>query len=337
MEKRIWGVLAGGALGDSMGMPTECWSQKKIREKYPNGIKELLHSDNTGLFKRNLESGSVTDDTINTLFVLEMIVKNKGKIDVNVYLQELIEWINNSELSSYVSGPSTVKAVEKINSGVPIEKAGVSGTTNGAAMKIAPVGLISDYRKMNQLVKNVWNICLPTHNTKIAVQGASMVAACISYVVQGGKSIENLWKVGLEALNCSKDYGYDFPCASLEYRLKIAKEIVDSEKDDNIVLERLYDEVGSGVEIIETIPCVFALIQLADGNPVKVAQYSAAIGWDTDTIGAISTAICGGMYPEKLPQEMIKQIESVNRIDFSKLTRDIRPFVNFELGKMYNS
>ncbi|WP_185478113.1 ADP-ribosylglycohydrolase family protein, partial [Listeria seeligeri] len=29
MKTRVFGVLAGGALGDAMGMPTECWSQEK--------------------------------------------------------------------------------------------------------------------------------------------------------------------------------------------------------------------------------------------------------------------------------------------------------------------
>lgn len=35
MRERIWGVLAGGALGDALGMPTECWSQEKSASIFP--------------------------------------------------------------------------------------------------------------------------------------------------------------------------------------------------------------------------------------------------------------------------------------------------------------
>ncbi len=30
MREKIWGVLAAGALGDAMGMPTECWSHMTV-------------------------------------------------------------------------------------------------------------------------------------------------------------------------------------------------------------------------------------------------------------------------------------------------------------------
>ncbi|MBU5583328.1 ADP-ribosylglycohydrolase, partial [Enterococcus sp. S181_ASV_20] len=58
----------------------------------------------------------------------------------------------------------------------------------------------------------------------------------------------------------------------------------------------------------------------------RQAQLSASLGWDTDTIGAISAAICGGMNPQ-LPKEMIRQIEEVNQLDFEELTEKVAPFV----------
>jgi ADP-ribosylglycohydrolase len=38
-------------------------------------------------------------------------------------------------------GPSTSRAVAAVLAGVPPEQAGASGATNGAAMRIAPVGI----------------------------------------------------------------------------------------------------------------------------------------------------------------------------------------------------
>lgn len=326
MREKIWGVLAGGALGDALGMPTECWTQEKIRQQFPNGVTELVASNENDVFGRKLAAGAITDDTLNVLMILSMIKKNKGRIRVTDYVAELRDWNENSGVSAFVSGPSTLKALDKIAQGVPIEETGVTGTTNGASMKISPIGLISDYRNLPELVKNVAEICLPTHNTKIAIAGASAIAAAVSYTVRGGQSIEEIWQLAFDAIEAAKDYGHDFPAASLTFRMNQARKILQEESDEQIILQRLYEEIGTGMESIETIPSSFAVVELAQGDPLKAAQLSASIGWDTDTIGAISTAICGGMNPN-LPKEMIQQIEEVNQLDFEQLTNDILPFV----------
>lgn len=326
MREKIWGVLAGGALGDALGMPTECWSQQKIRQQFPNGVTELVASNENDVFGRKLAAGAITDDTINVLMILSMIKKNQGRIRVADYVAELREWNDNSPVSAFVSGPSTLKALDKIAQGVPIEETGVTGTTNGASMKIAPIGLISDYRKLPDLIKNVAEICLPTHNTKIAIAGASAVAAAVSYTVRGGQSIEEIWQLAFAAIEAAQEYGHDFPAASLAFRMNQARKILQEETDEAIILQRLYEEIGTGMETIETIPSTFAIVELAAGNPLKAAQLSASVGWDTDTIGAISAAICGGMQPD-LPKEMIRQIEAVNELDFDQLTEELLPFV----------
>ena len=287
-----------------MGMPTECWSQEKIRQNFPNGVTELIASNENDVFGRKLAAGAITDDTLNVLMILSMIKKNQGQIRVEDYIAELREWNDNSPVSAFVSGPSTLKALDKI----------------------APIGLISDYRDLATLVKNVAEICLPTHNTKIAIAGASAVAAAISYTVRGGQSIEEIWSIAFDAINAAKEYGHDFPAASLTFRMNQARKILRQEADEQLILQRLYEEIGTGMETIETIPSAFVIVELAKGDPLKAAQLSASLGWDTDTIGAISAAICGGMNPE-LPKEMIQQIEAVNQLDFEQLTDDVAGFV----------
>lgn len=326
MREKIWGVLAAGALGDAMGMPTECWSQEKIRQNFPNGVTELIASNENDVFGRKLAAGAITDDTLNVLMILSMIKKNQGQIRVADYITELREWNDNSPVSAFVSGPSTLKALDKIAQGVPIEETGVTGTTNGASMKIAPIGIISDYQDLPTLVKNVAEICLPTHNTTIAIAGASAVAAAISYTVRGGQSTDEIWSLAFEAINAAKTYGHDFPSTSLTFRMNQARKILRQETDDQIILQRLYHEIGTGMETIETIPSAFVIVEMAKGDPLRAAQLSASLGWDTDTIGAISAAICGGMN-SKMPREMIRQIEEVNHLDFDQLAEELLPFV----------
>ena len=109
----------------------------------------------------------------------------------------------------------------------------------------------------------------------------------------------------------------------MKIKLKKAREIVDQVQTKKELLQRLYAEIGSGMEMIETIPCVFSIIAFTHGDPWQTVQLTSIIGWDTDTIGAIAGGICGGMHPELLPQKMIEQIKYVNEIDFLAIAEQL--------------
>lgn len=319
-KQRILGMLQGVALGDAMGMPTEVMSQKTIKKNHPNGVNELFPSEKGGPFQRDLPAGSITDDTVNTLLLCKMLIDSKGKIEVRKFIDSLIEWTQDSEMSQYVAGPSTMRALNSIQKGTPLTKAGIMGTTNGAAMKISPVGIVYDYHKPNNLVEAVTKICLPTHNTKVAIAGACIVAAIDSYVVRGGADFEKIWQLADDFAHKGLNYGFDYPSADLIYKIQQAKRIVDNTTQKDIFLKRLYSEIGSGMQTIETIPCVLAIIQFTQGDAWKTAKIAATIGGDTDTIGSIATGICGGMYPDSIPRNLINKIEKVNQLDLSRIS-----------------
>ncbi|MCH3011691.1 ADP-ribosylglycohydrolase, partial [Listeria monocytogenes] len=77
------------------------------------------------------------------------------------------------------------------------------------------IGIIATYEDMEDLGSKVPQLCLPTHNAKIAIQGASAVAAAISYVVRGGNIVDKICELAYEAIEGASNYGYDFPSASL--------------------------------------------------------------------------------------------------------------------------
>ncbi|MFS0661281.1 ADP-ribosylglycohydrolase family protein [Niallia alba] len=322
--KRIKGILIGGAIGDAYGMPTEFWTYSQIKRNFPNGIQTLLPSLENQLIPRTLPAGSITDDTINTIMILESIVKNQGKLNAMDYIKHLTEWISNAKDSKLVSGPSTLRAVQAIKNGVPINKTGFGNTTNGAAMKISPIGLISEYKHLDELMNNVYDICLPTHNSSIAVSGACVVAACISYVAAGGMDLNEMWELAIKVAEDSKGIGAEFPSPSLSFRIQYVRDIVDNCHEEEAVI-RIVNELGTGVETIETIPAVLAVVQLANGDPMKAAKISASLGADTDTIGAISASICGGMTPI-FDESDVSLIEEINSLDFDKLAEKALPF-----------
>src|SRR5699024_3426060 len=111
---RIKGSLIGVAYGDAMGMPTEMLSREKIKKDYPNGINEFLPSNPDLPFGRHMKAAEITDDTINTIMVIDMLKETKGIVTAEKYIDHLNNWIENSDKSDYVSGPSTIAAIENI-------------------------------------------------------------------------------------------------------------------------------------------------------------------------------------------------------------------------------
>ncbi|MGC6405892.1 ADP-ribosylglycohydrolase family protein [Bisgaard Taxon 45] len=61
---------------------------------------------------------------------------------------------------------------------------------------------------------------------------------------------------------------------------------------DDAFLQKIYDIVGTGVQIIESVPAAIALAYYAQ-EPNVCSYLCANLGGDTDTIGAMATAICG--------------------------------------------
>lgn len=316
MKNRIFGLLFGCAYGDAMGMPSEMMSRKTMCKAFPEGVHKFLPSTPYDFIGRKFEAGSVTDDTINTLFVCDCIIQNGGKFDVQKYIHLLQNWIKtNRDKSPYIFGPSTLKALTSIEKGNSINTSGLFGTTNGAAMKVSPLGIICDYHYLDNLVNTVEQLCLPTHNTNIAITGASIVAALSSYVLRGNKDINEMWNLAYSVINKCNGRGNDLSSASLAARLESVR-IMMNEKNEKEILYELESFYGTGMETIETIPTVMALLQLSKLMPHKCAELSANISGDTDTIGSIATSICGAAN-NVFTEDEIRFLENVNNIDFS--------------------
>ena len=85
-------------------------------------------------------------------------------------------------------GPSTRRALDRLASGVSPLESGRGGTTNGAAMRIAPVGIACDIERgdgPDRLVDRVAEVSRPTHNSAVAIAGAAAIAAAVSAGVAG--------------------------------------------------------------------------------------------------------------------------------------------------------
>ena len=323
---RVKNVLVGCCYGDALGMPTEMLSHQKIKELFPFGINGFYPSTKEDFFNRKLPKGSMTDDTIHTILLVETLIENEGNVTAESYIKYLQKWyIENIDVAESLAGPSTIKALQLILNGCPIEKAGLLGRTNGALMKISPIGVIENYKNLTAFVDKVEQVCLATHNTSIAISGASCIAACISYGVRGGNNIDEMWNIACKAANEGLKRGNQMPFASIERRVKHFKNLINT-KSYSEVLDLLVNVYGTTEQILDTIGAIVCAIEYGKLDIFKTAKFCAELGADTDTIGAISTAIAGSL-GASASEDDIRLLSKVNNIDFDYYTLQLMKYM----------
>lgn len=320
ISDKVLGALVGVAVGDAMGMPAELFPWPKIREIYGT-IDDFLEPSDQNPVTAGFKRGQVTDDTWQTLIVAKSIIKNKGAVVPEDLAQSIIAWAEEEQQKGrkYI-GPSTKKAFAAIKRGEPLERTGKDGVTNGGAMRIVPVGIMSYQADDDKLIENVALACMPTHNTDVAISAAAAVAKAVACGIQGKTHVKEILQESIIIAAKAKEKGHQTFSSSVAKRTELALEIVEAAESETQALRELYDVIGTGFFAAESIPTALALVYLAQGDPVKCAKLSANIGGDTDTIGAISCSICGAIKGiSAFPESYVELVEKVNQINFGEL------------------
>ncbi|AZO00556.1 ADP-ribosylglycohydrolase family protein [Mesorhizobium sp. M9A.F.Ca.ET.002.03.1.2] len=320
---RAMGALIGGALGDALGMPTQLLSPARIAELYGH-VEDFVAPVADHPVSKGLAAGTITDDTEQALLLGRILVVSGDGFDHTGWVNALLEWEREVKArGSYdLLGPSTKRAIDAINDGVPAEEAGRSGDTNGAAMRIAPVGIMMPLEPLDALVAKVAETCRATHNTSIAIASAAAVAAAVSSGVAGDD-----WRTALDlavtAARRGAALGHWVTGGDIAARIDWARGLVRGKPvTDGIRL--IVDLVGTGVASQESVPAAFAVLEIAGGDPWRAAVISANLGGDTDTIGAIAAGIagaCAGFC--RLPQEHIARLKGIDIAQVRALAADL--------------
>ncbi|MDX8497761.1 ADP-ribosylglycohydrolase family protein [Mesorhizobium sp. VK4C] len=320
---RAMGALIGGALGDALGMPTQLLSPARIAELYGH-VEDFVAPVADHPVSKGLPAGAITDDTEQALLLGRILVNPGERFDHARWVNALLGWERDVKArGSYdLLGPSTKRAIDAINSGVPAEEAGRSGDTNGAAMRIAPVGIMIPPEPLEALVAKVAETCRATHNTSIAIASAAAVAAAVSSGVGGSD-----WRVASEravaAARLGAMIGHWVTGGDIAARIAWAQELVRG-KSEREAIRLIVDLIGTGVASQESVPAAFAVLEVAEGDAWRAAVISANLGGDTDTIGAIAAGMagaCSGL--SRLPQDRIARLKGIDLAEVRALTADL--------------
>ena len=319
---RAYGALAGLALGDALGMPTQAMSPEQIRAVYGR-ITGLVDGDASQPYAPGMPAGSVTDDTEQALLVASLLVRGRGSssgrvaLDAGEFAHALLAWEDSmiERGSLDLLGPSTKAALERVRAGEDPLSVGGAGTTNGAAMRVTPIGIAISTEDPQAFADAVWSSCQVTHATRQGFQSAALVAAAVSMGIDTPRSAASdmtalLWKA-VSYVDSLPERGAWTPDPDVVAATRRAMQLVANPASSS--LECLVEQVGTSVASAQAIPMAFALLA-RDPSPQALLD-AANIGGDTDTIGAITGAILGAVLGvEVLPTDSLTMIEEVSHL-----------------------
>jgi ADP-ribosylglycohydrolase len=306
-------------------MPTQLLSRRQITQRWGPLLAGFEPAPPGHPIAAGMPAGAVTDDTEQAVLLGRLLVS--GPVDPRELAAALVAWEHDmAERGSLdLLGPSTRRAVAAVLAGTPPEEAGVSGDTNGAAMRITPVGIKVAPDDPRTLVDAVQEASLVTHNTSVALAGAAAVAAAVSAGVGsadavspgvgsadavspgvrgasvggasfgGGSSVAAATEVAVAAARTGAERGHWVAGADVAARIRWATGLVAGLPVEEAA-EVIYSLVGTSLATQESVPAAFAVLSAVPGDPWRACLLAASLGGDCDTIAAMAGAIGGAIH-----------------------------------------
>jgi ADP-ribosylglycohydrolase len=320
LTDRAAGALYGLAVGDALGMPTESLPRPEIVARYGPLLEEFETGPPDQPLAPGLPAGTVTDDTEQALLLAHLIISGKGEIDEEDFARQLLAWEEDMRARGSLSllGPSTKRALSALLAGAPFTETGRSGTTNGAAMRITPVGVATPAADLDLLLRRVVTASRVTHNTGVALAGAAAVAAAVSAGVAGATVPQ---AVGAAVTGARRAAGLGCWVAGADVAARITWATgLTAGRPAGVVLDAVDTLVGTSLATQESVPAAFAMLAAAPDDPWLAVRMAASAGGDTDTIAAITGAVGGACHgAAAFPEQARVTVSAVNGLHLDEV------------------
>lgn len=327
--KKVYGCLAGSAIGDAMGGTTEMMHYQTI-ERLFGRVTDLLPrgtTPETARFTPGEPAGVYTDDTRLKHLLCQAIVDRNGRVTaadlMETWREHMTGWYFTPVLNSYY----------KVAAGDarPREAGRGNMASNSTAMSISPVGIVNA-ADARQAAQDAYDVASLVHegyarDAAVAVAAAvaeafvpeatvdSVLAAATRYLDRGSEMIACIERA-LDLAGNSESYE--------EFRARFHERYLfpwpQTDFSGSSPPEGFYDTA----EPRETVPTALALFALAEGTYQDSVLFAANFGRDSDTIGAIVGAIAGGFQGiEAIPEKWVATVNQVNDVHQEELARQM--------------
>ncbi|HEX5289624.1 MAG TPA: ADP-ribosylglycohydrolase family protein [Streptosporangiaceae bacterium] len=313
---RALGALAGLAVGDALGMPTQAMRRADILADY-GPITGLTAAGPRQVIAAGRPAGAVTDDTEQALLLARLLIAGEGRIDPLGFAGALVDWEQAMAAKGSLDllGPSTRAALGALAAGTPPAEAGRSGATNGAAMRIAPVGVAVPPEPLASLVDAVVAASMVTHNTSIGLAAAAAVGAAVSAGIAGASRADCI-EIAIAAAGLAAGRGHWVAGGQVGPRIAWVTSYLARVPPETWA-DELDTVVGTSVAAQESVVAAFGILAVAPSAWDGVCL-AASAGGDTDTMGAIVGSMAGAINGVSAwPPDTVRRVEAVNDLDLA--------------------
>ncbi|NWG13762.1 MAG: ADP-ribosylglycohydrolase family protein [Acidobacteria bacterium] len=295
LTSRFIGTIAGFAIGDALGMPTQFLTRDQIRRYYGKAITGFRKA-HPGHASDFLPEGSYTDDTQMMLATAECLVEFR-RMDPARQAEALLSWYLNT-MPHRTPMRANIRACRHLSAGRSWTKSGVFSGGCGAAVRMPPVGLFF-YRCPEALVRAALDDCMITHTDPRARASSVAVAYLVARLVQANERSSPGEQV-LEAADKVSSVDQDV-AAMLRWVTQIC----------HLAPEEALFEIGTSSDAIEAIPAaVYCFLK----HP---RQFSQAVlpavnaGDASDSIAALAGSFVGAYAGlGAIPQQWVQEVEN---------------------------
>ena len=329
IRDRIWASLALAGMGDALGAPTEQWTIEEIAARHGGLVTRFEEPSADTFAGANAgKRAEVTDDASQMYYLSRALIAANGHLDRDGWVACLLDWVNTSPKAGFM-GPSTAGIVKALQEGSDTASVGVIGqsrrkmttvgTTNGAAMRVAPAGLIHP-GQIEEACEQAFITCLPSHDTEVAISAACSVTAAASQALVS-RSLDDVIAAALAGASIgerlARERARTVAGPSYLARLEMALTIARDAKDDHSFMRQMERTVGNSVLAAESVPAAIGVVAYAKGDPLRTIALSASMGNDTDSIATMAGAIVGAWVgSEALPQALLAEFRAANAAEF---------------------
>ena len=305
LHQKVYGCLAGGAIGDQLGRPAEGWHYRDIEEKKGRLTDPWEKSDRAAGGDTNFEIG--TDDTALGQILCHAYIEKGGRITVEDYAKH---WLAEME---------PTKFFHCLRNTYELLKAGYSPRITGAFNIVTGSGLMA----INPVA--IYNACDPetayTEGCSISsiVQRdldmfiPGVIAAAIAAAFAPDATVASVIDAALAVAPRDAIVTFDDRrLGNLHDTLARAAEIGQAAGDVFAVREALYDEMlqYAAIDPQEVFALTFGIFAASGGDTEQAMLGGANIGRDADTISSLNGQLCGALNGiESVPRRWVEGLE----------------------------
>jgi ADP-ribosylglycohydrolase len=301
---RIAACLQGIATGDAIGKQTENLSHDDVRRWYPDGVcgfEGMLGSPiprYRGNRRHEWLVGETTDDTERTLAVARAIVSD-GTVHHTTVGREL--------LTCRKSVHPGVKSLWEFHEAADPTRVTTRHDGCGAAIRVAPVGLILRSDRLDEIVVAAREASISTHGGLLAITAAAATAAAVSAAVDGMTGPEIFGLAERAATIVGREHSGSVGVTFAGQLRIIYQDLLQQQQPAPSELAARYFPSSP----LTIVPLALALATALESAESAILV-ATNIGGDSDSVASIAGGILGARAPGTINLQWLAAVEAVN-------------------------